>query len=458
MRQFLFLFCFPVVIAATGCTVRRHDAAWPERRPLGREVATSRAPLDSREAASLVTVEPEGDLALRDALALALMHNPRLASASWDVRIGEARTLQTGFLPNPELELEAEEVAGSGGGRGFEAAEMSIRLSQLIELGGKRARRTRVAEIETRLAGWDYEAERLAVLTDATLGFIDVLATQERLRLTQELADLSKRTLAVAAERVDAGEASPLEKTKAEVELANNNIELQKAESGLRSARKRLASVWGSTVPRFSKAVGTMDRVLDIPAYESVQALLGQNPNVARWAQEMEQRLAALALARARRVPDLTVGIGAQRFQETSDHALTFGLGLPLPLFDQNQGRVLEAHHRLAQLDHERENVEVRTAAALAESYEALTAARSEVIGLRGQVVPGAVRAFEAANEGYQQGTFGYLEVLDAQRTLFEAKRRLLDAQARYHRSAAVVESLIGAELESIEGKEEEEQ
>ncbi len=459
MRQFLlFLFCFPAVIATTGCTSPRHDAAWPERRPLGREIAIYEAPADSRGASSPVIVEPEGELTLRDALALALMHNPKLASVSWNVRIGEARTLQAGLLPNPELEFEAEEVEGSGGRRGFDAAEMSIRLSQLVELGGKRFARTRVAEIDGKLAGWDYETERLAVLTDATLGFIDVLTAQEWLRLTQELVNLSEKTLAMVTERVDAGKVSPLEKIKAEVELANNKIELQRAESELRSARKRLTSVWGSIAPRFSKAVGTMERVSDIPAYENVQALLGQNPGIARWAQEMEQRLAALALERARRVPDLTVGVGVQRFEETNDHALTFGLSLPLPLFDRNQGGVLEAHHRLAQIGYERKNAEVRAATALAESYETLTAAHTEVNGLKTQVVPGASKALDAAQEGYKQGKFGYLEVLDAQRTLFEAKRRFLDALARYHRSVAIVESLIGTQLDSIQDQEEKEQ
>ncbi len=458
MRRLLLLLCFPAVIAVTGCTVPCRDAAWPERRPLGREIEIYEAPPDSRGASSPTLVEPEGELTLRDALSLALMHNPKLASTSWSVRIGEARTLRAGLLPNPEIEFEADEVAGSGGRRSFDAAGMSIRLSQLIELGGKRSARKRVAESEGRLAGWDYETARLAVLTDATLEFIDVLAAQERLQLTQEILRLSEKTLATVTERVNAGKVSPLEKTKAAVELANNKIELGKVRSELRSVRKRLASTWGSMDPRFSMAVGAMDSVSEIPIFESVQALLSQNPDVARWTQEMEQRLAALALERARRVPDLTVGVGVQRFEETNDHALTFGLGLPLPLFDRNQGGVLEAHYRQAQIRHERKSAEVRTAAALAESYEALIAARAEAIGLRNEIVPGATRAFDAAQEGYKQGKFGYLEVLDAQRTLFAARSRLLNALAQYHRSVAIVESLIGTKLDSLQNEKGKEQ
>jgi cobalt-zinc-cadmium efflux system outer membrane protein len=433
--------------------------AVPERRPLGQDMAVYRAPPDpgASKASLAASDEPEGELGLRDALAFALMHNPKLASASWGLRLGEARVLQAGLLPNPELEAEVEGVAGSGEHRGFDAATTTIRLSQLVELGGKRSARRRVAGSEGLLAGWDHEAERLAVMTEATLGFIDVLAVQERLRLTQELVSVSEKTLATVTERVDAGKVSPLEKTKAEVELANNRIESEKAGSELRSARKRLASTWGSTTPRFSKVMGELDRVSDLPAYEDLQALIERTPDIARWAQEMEQRLAALALERARRVPDLTVGLGVQHFEETNDHALTFGISLPLPIFDRNQGGVIEAHHRLAQIGHARKDAEVRAATALAESYETLTMARAEVVGLNGKVVPGATMALDAAREGYQQGKFGYIEVLDAQRTLFEARSRLLDAQARYHRSVAIVESLIGARLDALAEQERKE-
>jgi len=458
MIRLLMLSCFAAVIAVMGCAVPHRDTAWPERRPLGSEFENYEAPPESRGTSSPTFVEPEGELTLRDALSLALMHNPKLESTSWSVRIGEARALQARVLSNPEIEFEAEEIAGSVSHPDFDAAGMSIRLSQHIEIGGKRSARRRFAESEGRLAGWDYETERLAVLTDATLGFIDVLTGQERFQLTQEIVRLSEKTLAAVTERVNAGKVSPLEKIKADVELANNEVELNKVGSELRSARKRLASTWGSTTPLFSRAVGVIDRVSEIPIYESVQAHLSQNPDVARLAQEMERRLAALALARARRVPDLTVGIGVQRFEETNDHALTFGLGLPLPLFDRNQGGVLEARYRLAQLRHERESAEVQTSTALAESYEILIAARAEALGLKNEVVPGSTKAFDAAQEGYQQGKFNYLEVLDAQRTMFEARSRLLGALAQYHRSVAIVESLIGTKLASLQNEKEREQ
>ncbi|MCD6327269.1 TolC family protein [bacterium] len=451
MKQLLPILCLFAVVSVMGCSSSHRGTTWPGKRPLGSEIENYEAPPRSHGESAPTLIEPDGELALRDVLSLALMHNPKLASASWSVRIGEARKLQAGLFPNPEVEFEVDEITGSVNNPNFDASGMAMRLSQVVEIGGKRSARKRVAESESRLAGWDYETERLAVLTDTTLRFIDVLAAQKGLQLTQEIVNLSEKTLATVAERVDAGKVSPLERTKAAVELATNKIELGKARSGLRSARKGLVSTWGSKTPRFSQAVGAMDSISEIPLFESVMALLSQNPDVARRAQEMEQRLAVFALEKVRRVPDLTLGVGLKRFEETNDHALAVGIGLELPLFDRNQGSVLEARYRLAQIRHERRSAEVRTAAALAESYETLAAARAEAIGLRDEIVPGATRAFGAAQEGYKHGKFGYIEVLDAQRTLFEARGRLLDALSQYHQSVAIVESLIGTKLDSLQ-------
>ena len=78
--------------------------------------------------------EPQGELTIREAYTYALVNSPRLAGYEIDIRISEAETLQSGLLPNPELEVEAEEFGGSGETSGFDNAESTVLLSQLLEL------------------------------------------------------------------------------------------------------------------------------------------------------------------------------------------------------------------------------------------------------------------------------------------------------------------------------------
>ena len=169
-------------LGVLGCEEQSKKVVWPQRRGLGKQFSTFQPPAKPMETTDVYQIaEPTGAVTLREALALALMHNPDLKAFSWDVRASEAKQLQASLWPNPELEVEIEEAGGSGERKGFDGAETTIQLSQLIEMGDKRGKRTKLASLEKELAGWDYEAKRLDVFTEVAKAFVEVLAAQQRL-------------------------------------------------------------------------------------------------------------------------------------------------------------------------------------------------------------------------------------------------------------------------------------
>jgi cobalt-zinc-cadmium efflux system outer membrane protein len=393
----------------------------------------------------------KGTLSLDEVLRAALLQNPELSSTAFEVRAAEAQTLQASVLPNPELELELEDFGGTGEVRGVQASESTLQLSQLVELGGKRARRVHAAGLERDLATWDYEAKRLDVLTEATKAFIDVLAAQEALGLTESTVGLSEQVLNAALERIKAGKVAPVEATRARVEVANARREVERARSAVEAARKRLAASWGGTQPAFERASGALEvGVTSVPPVEELSRRLSQNPDLARWAIEMEARQAALGVEQSKRIPDVTVSGGVRYFNETDDTGFVVKLSLPLVLFDRNRGGVLEARYRLARAEEERRSAEVRLGQALAEVYQSLTTAYRDVTVIQRDVLPAAQEAFDVATEGYRQGKFGFLEVLDAQRTLFDTKGQYLEALSAYHKAVADAERLIGEPLSAL--------
>ena len=122
-----------------------------------------------------IELPSRGDtLTLRDALSLALLKNPELASVSWERRAAEANAIQQGLFPNPELEFEVENVGGRGSAGAFEASETTILLSQMIETGGKRGKRRKVAGLGAELVGWDYESKQLDILSGKRTILADV--------------------------------------------------------------------------------------------------------------------------------------------------------------------------------------------------------------------------------------------------------------------------------------------
>jgi len=440
------------VLGVSGCMEQGNEVTLPLPRSLGQEFSTFQPPAKPMEITEPAGIaEPTGIISLRKALALALMHNPELKAFSWDVRISQARQLQAGLWPNPELEVEVGDVGGPGERSGFDASETTIALSQLIELGGKRGKRTKVASLEKELAGLDYEAKRLDVFTEVTKAFIEVLAAQQRFKLTEELLQLSKELVDTVTKRVDAGKDSPLEKTKAAVTYSNVNIQHRQAAGNLEFARKQLASTWAGKKPDFESVAGKLDSLSPLPSIDELTNLLSQNPNIARWSLEIDKGKASLELEKAKAISDITLSGGLQRFNETDDNAIVFGISIPLPISDRNQGGKLEAAYTLARAREERRAARNRIQMELARAYRALCNSHTEATELDKHVLQGAESVFQASRTGYSRGKLDYLHVLDAQRTSFEAKAQYIEALAAYHKARADVERLIGQNIDTIE-------
>jgi cobalt-zinc-cadmium efflux system outer membrane protein len=231
---------------------------------------------------------------LEKAIDLAIAHNPVLSASRWEQRAMEGRVIQAGLLPNPEIEAETENFAGSGVFNGFDAAETKVQLSQLIELGGKRAKRSTYAALGRDLAQWDYEVTRADVVARVTLAFMTVLYAQERLTLMEKLLHLADEVLQTTSERVKAGKISPMEETKAEVDRSTSLIDVKRAKFELKAARRKLSDAWGGTDPTFSEARGRLGNLQPIPSLKALETLVSQNPDVGRWAVAIEQHRAAV--------------------------------------------------------------------------------------------------------------------------------------------------------------------
>ena len=441
-RQLTALILFPVLTWG-GCA-NFQDEGWQSRRPLGADAATYYPPLErpsTTQPATLVK-EPAGPLVLRQALALALLHNPELASVSWKVRMAEARRVQAGLPPNPEIAFDIETFGA------LSTAERTVQLGQVIFLSGKLERQTKVAALERDLAGWDYEAKRIAVYTATVKAFVALRAGQENVALAEEVVATSQRMVGTAAERVRNGKASPIEEMKAKVELGKVRLDLERARQEVAGARKRLASLWGSAAPKFSEADAPFDLGPSLPPAEQLTMLLAQNPDVARWATEMQLRQAVAKLETAKAIPDPTIGGGFKRAD--GRNGWMAGAAIPIPLFDRNQGGIRESEYGMAQAHDERRAAEAQAYRDLAEAYQLLATAHAQAVILQTQILPEAQKAFDASSEGYSQGKIGYLDILDAQRTLFDAKLQWVQTLADIHTAAANVEGLIGQSIESI--------
>lgn len=397
--------------------------------------------------------ETSRTLALPQALQRALAANPRLTAAERDIGIAAGRRIQAGAIPNPELSAEVENVAGSGSYRGTRSAETTLQLSQLVELGGKRDARIAAGTAEFDSATWQRRAIRLEVLSETATAFVIALGAQHRVQILEHQVAALDRLTPLLQRRVEAGASSPAEVLRGQVAANLVRVELQKAKTSLATARRELAILMGDATPRFGALVGGFNQAGRPPAFATVLNAIDSNPQLMRWTAVRAQRDAELLSARLKSTPDVKVGVGWRHFRESRDNAATFGLSMSVPLWDQNQGDVLAARESLDKVQADRAINKAALISVAGRSYDVLNGALQEIDLLRTAVLPDARKAREAIEEGYAQGRFTLLELLDVQATITEATLREQEALQRFHTAVTTIEGLVGRPFALTTGK-----
>ncbi len=402
------------------------------------------------DAAAETLLAEEAGLTLQTAVQLALQHNPELAAFDKEARALRGLTIQAGLLPNPIMQYDSEDISSRSDSPG--ARFDSIRISQLFETGGKRSARTRVASLGQESAEQDYAARRLDLMARVANVFLDVLAGQERLKLALAGQALAQSVLDAAAKRVKAGKAPPIEETRARVARATADIEVEQAQRSLISFRKQLVLLWGNSTPVFAHVLGDLEVFVAIPELNVLETRLQQNPLTLRSLKNLEQRQALFTLEKARRIPDITVNAGIRRYGHdiANDTTALIGVSVPLPLFDRNQGNLMAAQQRINRAMDEQVATDLQLKALLTQAYESLIAADTQIGKLRDEILPGARETFRMASRGYELGRFGFLELLDAQRTLFQNQMLYLQALTNYQRLINEIERLTAEPMEQI--------
>jgi len=200
----------------------------------------------------------------------------------------------------------------------------------------------------------------------------------------------------------------------------------------------------GDTAPKFASVSGRLDATGRPPSFKSVVAAIEANPQLARWTAVYAQRNAELLLARLRPYPDVRIAAGWRHFNETNDDAVRLTLSVPIPIFDQNQGNILSAQESLAKTRAEREANRNTLIVIAGRAYDSLQGSLRELVILREVAIPKAEQAAQAISDGYGQGRFTLLEVLDAQASLTQARLREQEALQNFHVAVATIEGLVG--------------
>ena len=384
-------------------------------------------------------------LTIENAIERALEFAPKLQSAASRMDAAQGAQLQASLLPNPELAFEAENFSGNDDFGGTNSAEYTLSFNQKIELGGKRDARKQVAQASYAVAQEGLSIERLNIIKDVHSAYVNVLANMQSVKLAIEQEQLAKDILASVSKRVQSAAESEIQQSKAEVTVANSLILREQTNQQLQIARHNLAKLWGESSIEVSLNNQYLFQLDEPKTYEVYLKRLDELPDVQQFIHQKSQMDSLFDLAKTETIVDPVVSIGVRRFEEGSDNAFLVGVSVPLQIFNKNQGNIAKAQAESLQAQSDAQQFELNLKQALFENWQTWKTAFMEAAHMKTKLIPAAEQSFHLAQSAYNRGRFTYLEVLDAQRTLIEARNQYLSTLKNYHAARTNVKRLTNS-------------
>jgi cobalt-zinc-cadmium efflux system outer membrane protein len=398
-----------------------------------------------------------GQLTLRQAEIFFAARNRELQFGRRLVEGAEADRLSAGQRPNPNLYLNATQI-GHTYPPGYDAsganrrADMTVGLNQLFERGNKRELRMGAADsnvVASRGDLADIQRQQKVVLYAA---YYDLVAAQERVRITNETAESFRKTMDAVERRLKAGDISAADVERIRVDALRAQNDARTAQADRAKAQTALAYVIGTD--RDAASINAAD---GWPALQSAATAVDIDRILAGRAdvQAAQARIAAAEknreLARSLRTRDVTAMVQFDRTPWSPDSNLTsantLGFGVSMPLFTSYyyEGEIRRAE---VDLDSARENYERVRAVAVGEiaAREAdLSASRERVLRFRDALTTSAQKAADAAEFAYSRGAIGVMDLLDSRRQLYATRLEASASQADYAKSLAAFQAAVAA-------------
>lgn len=391
------------------------------------------------------TVAPTNTLTLDSALRLALENNPELRASSGRIAAAAGRAYQAKLWSNPELELSVEDWPVNGGG--FSDAKRTIGAAQSVPWPGKKKLDREIGVAGVRLTEAELSLRRLELVRDVKTTFFSVLAAERLVEVADELAKVAESSAATARRRVEAGAAADQEQLRAEITLEQARTERVGFQREWVTARQTLATLLGRPDLKDAPLSGVLAESVDLTALDQgPERWLATHPSVVAARTRRDRAELELRRARLEPYPDVKLGVAGGRESGSDRNSIVeFRVSLPLPIIDRSKGRKQEARADVDIAEAEAVAIEQRLLRAWGTASKRLRTAAEQVANYRERILPKANEALHLVQTGFEQGKFGFIDLLDTQRTAAEARLAYQQKLLELNAAQADLEALLGA-------------
>lgn len=381
-------------------------------------------------------------LTFEDALQRTVAQSPVLKASLAEIEERAGERIQSELYFNPFFSYSVENVLGSHHWKGWESAESRYEIAQVIPINGQKRHRSKAALYRYYAAQAEYAAVQLHLFNELKKTYLEVAAGQELIKIATQQQQISEEVLQVVQDKVELGKVSPIEKNKAMLGLANSQLLLQKFSVDLEAAKQRLVLFWASSdCPDFDRVDYPLFQ-LSFPSWDECWIDQKNNPELIRIQFEQCASYEELEFEHSARIPDIVVSVGYKTVHGTGDRGMILGASFPLPLFDRNQGNIHRGRAETCRLNNQYIEAQLQLETKFLLLHKETMRAYQEALLIKENLLQLAQESYIFARSGYEEGKFEYLDLLDSQKTLFEAQERYMQALLHFLKKQVDIEYL----------------
>ncbi|HBL46610.1 TolC family protein [Gimesia sp.] len=378
-------------------------------------------------------------LDLESLLQMALDSNPTLAEATAVVYKAEGIKTQVGLRPNPVIGYSGVEIGDDGRG-----GQQGAFFSQTYVRGNKLQLNQDVAHHDVQSLSWELEAQRFRVTNDVKSQFYATLGAQKRLEITLKLEKVAEAGVEIAQSLYKAGQAAQPDILQAEVQLGEVRILRQNAEYDLESAKQQLASLVGHDDLSYYSFTGKLD--VDTVKWdwdEAYSNLVTNSPEIQAACARVNRARAQISRQEVQAIPNVQTQIGAAHDNATGSEIANVQIGLPIPIFNRNQGNIDTANSEYHRAVKDVERLQLSLKVELSKAYRDYKKALKQVERYQADILPRAQKNLDLTTQGYESQQFDFLRVLTARRTYFETNISYVNSLISLRQSEVSVNGMV---------------
>ena len=396
----------------------------------------------------------ENELRLSEAIDTALQNNPEIQVLQQKLLAARARGNQSSYLEDPELNLEAWGIPLNQPTSIRSANPIVLGLRQKVPFFGKRALKGEIAASEVRMAEEDLRTKQVEVIAKVKSIYADYFLAGKSIEIAQAQLALIRQVSLTAENLYRVGKTPQGDVIKALLEQTDLLNRLNTAERELGITKARLNTLLNRQPDAQIGAAAELTLVPLRISYEDLKRLaLENNPELEGMEQNVRRSEKVIQLAqRNQKYPDFMVGLQYWLApDEKQKHMYTPMISLTIPFSPWTIGKhtyeVEEAMAERQATKSQHDAMKNTAVLAVRELFSKARAAEKSVTFYQDGLLPQAQQSFESSVAAYQTGQVNFATMLDAQRTIREARLGYYKAVVEYEQSVVDIEKTVGVML-----------